>query len=128
MDSKILVILFVIGVLYLICKRSRNKSPSSYFGAMSEEISTDDSKADAITDDTVLIFYADWCGHCKKSMKDFKDAVSQGNGKIVLINSDEEPDLVKKYGIKGYPTIMKAGGKKHTGTRSAEDIISFAKE
>jgi thiol-disulfide isomerase/thioredoxin len=128
MDSKILVILFVIGVLCLMCKRARSKTPSSYFGAMNEESSTLDSKADAITDDTVLIFYADWCGHCKKSMKDFKDAASQGNGKVVLINSDEEPELVKKHGVKGFPTIMKGSGKKHTGTRSADDIISFANE
>jgi len=91
--------------------------------------SSNKSKMENISDDTVLIFYAPWCGHCKRSMGEFKEAMMQGNGKVMLINSDdpESKDLVEKYGISGFPTIMKASGEKYTGPRDAKSIIKFAK-
>jgi thiol-disulfide isomerase/thioredoxin len=98
---------------------------NSKFNA-SVSYSPDNTKMENITDDTVLIFYAPWCGHCKKSMNDFKQASSMGNGKIMLINSDEEPEAVKQYNVRGFPTIMKANGETHTGGRDVSSIMDFA--
>jgi len=89
--------------------------------------SSNKSKMENISDDTVLIFYAPWCGHCKRSMNEFKQASTQGNGKIMLINSDEEPEAVKKYNVSGFPTIMKANGETYTGGRDVSSIMDFAK-
>jgi protein disulfide-isomerase len=89
--------------------------------------SPDNTKMENVTDDTVLIFYAPWCGHCKRSMNDFKQAASMGSSKIMLINSDEEPEAVKQYNVRGFPTIMKASGETYTGGRDASSIIEFAK-
>jgi len=86
------------------------------------------SKFESITDDTVLIFYAPWCGHCKNSMSEFTTASEQGNGKVMLFNSDD-PDtieLLRKYSVRGFPTIMKANGKMYSGPRYSKDIIEFA--
>jgi thiol-disulfide isomerase/thioredoxin len=88
--------------------------------------SPDNTKMENITNDTVLIFYAPWCGHCKKSMNDFKKAASIGNGKIMLINSDQEPETIKKYNVRGFPTIMKGNGEIYTGSRDVSSIVEFA--
>ena len=74
---------------------------------------------------TVYIFYAPWCGYCKKSMDDFNQA-SNKNSKIRLINSDQNPDLVKKYNVKGFPTIIKSNGQIYSGDRSTSSILDFA--
>ena len=100
----------------------------SKFGGNSLSYSSDNDKINNITDDTVLIFYAPWCGHCKKSMNDFKQATSQGNGKVMMINSDENPDIVKQYSVNGFPTIMKSNGTKYTGGRDSSSIIDFANQ
>jgi thiol-disulfide isomerase/thioredoxin len=99
------------------------------FGKMSKfnanQISMSSNNKSLSSGDT-LIFYAPWCGHCKKSMKDFKDAVSSSGGTVKLINGDEEPELVTKYKVKGFPTIMKANGETYSGDRSSSSILDFA--
>jgi len=55
-------------------------------------------------------FYTDWCGWCKKLDKDtYSDARVQAVAKnfvAVKIDGDKATDLVRKYNINGYPTIM----------------------
>ena len=119
----------------VMCKKSKkNISPSgspSSKSKFNESVKTANANAknDSITKDTVLIFYAPWCGHCKRSMGEFKDAVSQGNGKVMMINSDDpdSKELIEKYNVNGFPTIMKASGEKYTGPRTSSGIINFAK-
>jgi len=114
--SAIIILLTII--IIFIC------SSSSKFGASS----TSTSIAPTLSNDSVLIFYAPWCGHCKDNMDKFKKAVSEGNGKIILIDStdDSNKEIVEKYDIKGFPTIIKADGTKYTGERNVDDIKTFA--
>ena len=109
-----------------ITSKFGNMNSNSKFNS-SVSYSPDNTKMENVTDDTVLIFYAPWCGHCKRSMNDFKQAASMGSSKIMLINSDEEPEAVKQYNVRGFPTIMKASGETYTGGRDASSIIEFAK-
>ena len=53
-------------------------------------------------------FYADWCGPCKMMApviegiaEELGDAINVGK-----VNSDENMELVEKYGIMSIPTIM----------------------
>ena len=87
-----------------------------------------ESKIDSITDDTVLIFYAPWCGHCKKAMPEFIKATEMSNGKVMLVNSDDPKNkkLIQEHGVSGFPTIKKANGTEYKGGRTSEDIKSFA--
>jgi thiol-disulfide isomerase/thioredoxin len=79
-----------------------------------------------IKDDTVLIFYATWCGYCKNAMPGFKEAVTRGKGKVILVDADQNKDLVTKYKIKGFPTIIKGNGDEYKEpTRDADSIIKF---
>lgn len=121
MDTWVLVLvalLLIIGI-YMTCKSK-----------FSETIKTTpkDSKIDSITDDTVLIFFAPWCGHCKSSMPEFVKATEISNGKVLLINSDEPKNkkLMEQHSVKGFPTIKKANGTEYKGGRKAEEIKKFA--
>ena len=85
-----------------------------------------------ITSDQTVIVYAPWCGHCKRSMTDFKDAVSKSNGKVVMVSSDnkDSKQILKELKGKGYPHIAKglhtSNPVEYKGDRTAEKIINFA--
>ena len=78
-----------------------------------------------------LVFvYADWCSHCKV-MKPIMQKVAQILGSVVpvyAVNSDEYPQYMKAWSVKGFPTILFAdAGEVYTyeGDRSADAISSF---
>ncbi len=83
----------------------------------------------------VMLFYADWCGHCKKfkpTWEEAKRVMKQNkNGvpvKMTSINADENKADVKKYNVSGFPTIKaKYAGKVHefNGERTLEGLKSF---
>ncbi len=80
----------------------------------------------------LVLFYADWCGHCKKLKPEWNKAaleVNDGNKKVMIAvdvggKSDEQTALASKYDVDGYPTIVifqdgKPAGK-YEGARSVE--------
>jgi thioredoxin 1 len=59
---------------------------------------------------SLILFYADWCGYCKSFVPIFEDSVKNfSNQKIlfggVKLNEDENP-LWDKYGINAVPTLI----------------------
>ena len=53
-------------------------------------------------------FYADWCGPCKM-MAPIIEGIAEELGEAInvgKVNSDENMELVEKYGIMSIPTIM----------------------
>lgn len=70
-------------------------------------------KAKAEEKPLMLDFYTDWCGWCKKLDKDtYSSPKVQGLAQrfiCVKINGDKFPNLVSKYLIEGYPTIVFLG-------------------
>ena len=85
------------------------------------------------------LFYAPWCGHCKKMKPDWESAASQVNKndmKMVMVNLGDQDNkaqeqLRKKYELKGYPTIMDiSNGKKiseYDGSRDTSALVNHAK-
>jgi len=66
----------------------------------------------------VLYFHADWCPYCKKFLPTWNAVVNnpanQGLAIFVRINSDTAKMLMKKFNIKGVPTLLifhQSGGK-----------------
>ena len=61
------------------------------------------------TTPVVVMFHANWCGHCKKLMPEWMKFEKAYHGKkginVVKIESDEDKSLVKLHGVNGYPTI-----------------------
>ena len=65
--------------------------------------------------DTVIEFYAEWCGHCKAFKKDYERVgahyarerrVNGGRVKIGRLNVDNARSAAAKYNITGLPTVV----------------------
>jgi thiol-disulfide isomerase/thioredoxin len=61
---------------------------------------------------TFTMFYADWCGHCKKAKPDFVEFMGDGTKtigsktvKIEMVNADSGNPKVEAFQVKGYPTF-----------------------
>ena len=62
---------------------------------------------------TLVLFYAEWCGHCKTLKPKWDEAAKEVNTektRMVKINvgdkTDEQDALIAKYNIDGFPTIL----------------------
>lgn len=61
----------------------------------------------------IMLFYVDWCPHCKTAKPIWSDMKDKFHGKMVNntklyfkeVNCEKEEDLADKYKIDGYPTI-----------------------
>ena len=83
-------------------------------------------------EDSMVLFYAPWCGHCKSMMGDWDQLEKKApNGmKIVKVNCDEEPEIASRHDVKGFPTIVLfKGGKKiyFEGPRNLQNFQQFIK-
>ena len=83
-----------------------------------------------------LIFFSmPGCGHCK-NFKPTWDLLLKNYGNIkdielIQVSSNEKPDLVEKYEIQGFPTILYIKDNKkvseYKGDRSYEDLVKYMK-
>jgi len=98
--------------------------------------------------DKLVLFWAEWCPHCQEiKSKDETEGdkawdalerqggVKTSKGRVPAINYevDEAPELVERYGVKSFPTIMliKDSGKhivQEKGERSVEGWSDFVRK
>lgn len=84
---------------------------------------------------TVVLFYADWCGHSKNMMPAWKQAAQsmQEHGvRVIEMEQGQHKDEIQKSGVGGFPTIRlypqgfpSTNFIKYKGDRSAESIVKF---
>ena len=64
---------------------------------------------DTIKEGLALVdFWAPWCGPCRMIAPIIDELANdfEGKAKICKVNTDEEQELVAKYGIRSIPTIL----------------------
>jgi protein disulfide-isomerase-like protein len=82
--------------------------------------------------DSMVLFYAPWCPHCKTVMGDWAKLkkTAPSGVKIAKVNCEEKPEMAEKHDIKGFPTIIlfKNGKKVYfEGPRNLENFLEFIK-
>ena len=79
--------------------------------------------------DGMLMVGAEWCGYCqmvKPTWAQFRRFAGK-DFPVMAVDAVVYPGLVKKLGVKGYPTIFKVQGgrlKPYTGGRTLFDFVS----
>ncbi|XP_045458329.1 protein disulfide-isomerase A5 [Melitaea cinxia] len=88
------------------------------------------------TEHALVVFYAPWCGHCKRIKPEFEKAATKIknekiNGVLAAVDATKEPDLASRFDVKGYPTLkyFNRGEYKYDvgHARQEEQIIAFIK-
>ena len=81
-----------------------------------------------------LVFFSmDGCGHCEELKPTWDLLVTNyGNNNYIELKqvvSQQRPDLVKQYGVTGFPTILALHNgqilKKYDGDRTYESLVRF---
>ena len=103
------------------------------FQSSSCELTPSDFKQSTKNGQVFTLFYANWCGHCKKMKPDWENAAKQvnvnGEKKMVMVDLGDKDDLAqeqlrKDYNIRGYPTIVDLEGGKQVGEYSGDRSVS----
>jgi thioredoxin 2 len=77
-------------------------------------------------------FWAPWCGPCRTMAPAFEQAGRQlaGRALLVKVNSDDNPALSQRYGIRSIPTLVRLDGgresQRQSGAVPAGAIVAMA--
>lgn len=85
---------------------------------------------------SVVICKAEWCGHCKQAAPEFNklaaaSPISLSKGRsatVTVLDADQDKEEVKKYNVRGYPTILIIDGantKEYPGERTYDGVLEF---
>ena len=82
---------------------------------------------------TLVLFYADWCGHCKSMKPEWKKFEKKYSNNCKKVEDKSITDEHrKKYKVNGYPTIVLIKDDKiietYKGERNFEGFESFIKK
>ena len=127
--SKLPTLLFLLAILlalFVVYKLFLKEGFESKSGELEDQIA-DGKKA--------VLFYADWCGHCKKLKPDWDAAAKDANKeetKMIKVNcgegTKEDKAIMEKYNIDGYPTIIifdNGTPSTYEGGRSKADLLAI---
>ena len=82
------------------------------------------------TKSTVILFKADWCGHCKTFKPTWEKVSELYNKKynFVIYDADKQTDKFKEYKVDAFPTVLVKNGNNvinYEGDRSFDDLNNF---
>ena len=79
----------------------------------------------------MIYFHMNGCGHCKKFTPIWNDFTSQYRGNVQLrkLERKDAVDLIDKYNIQGFPTVIKIDEQgehqEFTGNRTVSELNNF---
>jgi thioredoxin 2 len=103
--------------------------------AQAAPVDVDGATFDAIVRDAkkpVLVdFWAPWCGPCRMAAPEVEKAAKalQGEAIVVKVNTEEQPHLAARYGVRGIPMFAVIDGgqmvAQQTGLVDARRLVSM---
>ena len=126
--SNINKVLFLLGFLLVLFLVHKHFLSQEGFESTPEEL-----EENVAAKKSMVLFHADWCGHCKKLMPQWDQLSSKWNDtqdevqfiKVECGNpkeNEEHRKIMEKYNIQGYPTIYtfeNGPGEEYKGARDA---------
>ena len=99
-------------------------------------ILTDDTFEKAVKqyDYLMVLFYAPWCGHCKKFHPEYEKAAAtlrKENLYLAKVDATTEKKLAEKYNIEGFPTVkllIKGEEIEYTGGRTEAEVVNWMRK
>mgnify|MGYP003387377314 CR=1 FL=1 len=89
----------------------------------------DSSNLKNYTKNSIILFYADWCGHCKDFIPQYvkmPNQIRKVNFAAVDGNLERNKSVLQKYNIEGFPTMLHFNSngsyKEYNGNRTVKDI------
>jgi protein disulfide-isomerase A1 len=82
----------------------------------------------------LVLFYAPWCGHCKKFHPEYEKAATvlrKENLYLSKVDATVEKKLAEKYEIQGFPTVklfIKGQPIEYTGGRKESEVINWMRK
>ena len=108
---------------------SINHAPKIYYTESFKNNDTNDANK------VIVLFHANWCGHCQQIKPVWGNFEKESKVKTMKFESDTNPDIMKKFNIKGFPTILKIKNfnsdkpeiiEKYNGNRTLKSLIKFS--
>ncbi|CAD2089093.1 protein disulfide isomerase [Plasmodium vinckei lentum] len=131
MNSKyISFLLFLIPFLFQSYVRSHEDLFNEHITSIHDgELNNFITKNDIV----LVMFYAPWCGHCKRLIPEYNEAAIMLNEKkseikLASVDATIERGLSQEYGITGYPTMILFNKKNrinYGGGRTAQTIVDW---
>jgi protein disulfide-isomerase A1 len=131
-------ILTVIVILVQTTKHIHCENSSTNVDESNVLSLTKDTFDDAVKNNKYLLvkFVAPWCGHCKALTPAYDAAAKQladsgSEIKLASVDATVEPDLAKRFDVKGYPTLKffsDGTTLEYTGGRAQDDIVSWLRK
>ena len=79
-------------------------------------------------DKTLILFKADWCGHCNKFKPVWEKLQQTEKIKFVTYDADQHKNEVKSFQVQGFPTLLLKRGNEaieYTGGRDLNSLKEF---
>ena len=102
----LLIILIVLSVIRLLMPSfGAGVGIKGHFGSIKGNINLE--AFENTNKPALVIFYAEWCGHCKRCMPEVEKLKNENieGVEIITIDSDKNPEMIKEHNVQGFPTI-----------------------
>ena len=84
-------------------------------------------KGGSSNNNKLFLFKAEWCGHCKNFKSTWNKLQTELKNTIefVTYDADEHKNIIEKYNIQGFPTLILHAGDKAIEYNGQRDIASL---